>query len=256
MISSQKHEQLQLELSRWYQTVAGQYLQHQENQLLINGLEGVFGYHLLSMGPLEYREALSASSISHRMVINTTHHGDRKAQLIGSQYDLPLQKDSLDVVILPHLLEFSSHPHQILREVERVIVPNGRMIILGFNPLSCYGFCRAMFGFLGRMPWKGHYYHPIRLRDWIQLLGFRITRISYAGFVPPLPSEALMTKLAFMERASSSFIAPLGSIYMIVARKETVTPNVIKQPWMRKRPALEKGVAEPTTRIRARQDRQ
>jgi SAM-dependent methyltransferase len=248
MISSTNHEQPQQELARWYQTVAGQQLLRQENTMLIKGLEGIFGYHLLTLGPLDYKEAMSASAISHRLVINDVNIEDSIIHLLGSQYDLPLQKDSVDVVIMPHLLEYSPHPHQILREAERIIVPNGHMIILGFNPVSCYGFCRAVFGFMKRMPWKGHYYHPVRLRDWIQLLGFRITRISFAGFTPPLPYQAVLNKLAFLERASSSFIAPLGSIYMIVARNDAVTPTVIKTPWKRKRPALDKGM-EPTTRM-------
>ena len=253
MNSSPNHEQPQQELANWYRSVAGQQLLNEENRILIKGIESLFGYHMLMMGPLDYQQALSASPINHRVVINDLAIEESAIQLLGSQYDLPLQRDSIDVAILPHLLEYSTHPHQILREVERVMVPDGHLIILGFNPVSCYGFCRAVFGFLNRMPWKGHYYHPVRIRDWMQLLGFRICRIEYAGFVPPVPNETLLGKLAFMERASSSFIAPLGSIYMIVARNQAVSTNIIKTPWKRKRPAIDKGVAEPTTRINTRQ---
>ena len=253
MTSSPNQQQPQQELAHWYRSVAGRQLLQQENHILIKGLEGLFGYHLLVMGPLDFHEGISASSINHRVVINDTSAQAGTVHLLGSQYELPLQKDSVDVVILPHLLEFSTHPHQILREVERVMVPDGHIIILGFNPISCYGFCRAILGFMDRMPWKGHYYHPVRIRDWMQLLGFRINRIEYAGFVPPVPNETVLRKLAFLERAASSFIAPLGSIYMIVARNRVIPTNVIKTPWKRKRPALDKGVIEPTTRTSTRQ---
>ena len=249
---SGEQPQAQQQLAIWYRTITGRQLLERENTLLINGLEGLFGYHLLTLGPLDYADAMNSSSITHQMVINDDCIEGRDIHLLGSQYELPLQTDSVDVVILPHLLEYSTEPHQILREVERITVPNGSVIILGFNPLSCYGFCRAIFGFMKRMPWKGHYYHPIRLRDWLHLLGFRITRISYAGFVPPIPNEGMLRRLKFMERAASTFIAPLGSIYMIVARNEAVTPNVVTKPWKNKRPSLENGVIEPTTRIRAR----
>ena len=255
-LMSAKQLQPQQQLATWYRTIAGKQLLDQENYLLTKGLEGLFGYHLLTLGPLDYAEAMGASSISHQIVINDDPVEGRAIDLLGSQYELPLQSDSIDAVILPHLLEYSAEPHQILREVERVTVPNGHVIILGFNPLSCYGLCRAALGFMNRMPWKGHYYHPVRLRDWLHLLGFRITRIRYAGFVPPIPSERMLARLAFMERATSSFIAPLGSIYMIVARNEVVTPNVVKKPWKNKRPSLENGAIEPTTRIRAGLDEQ
>jgi SAM-dependent methyltransferase len=245
-------EQPQKRLAHWFQTVVGQQLIEHENNLLINGLDGIFGYHLAVLGALDYERGLATSPISHKVVMNDEQHPEGMLHLLGSQYNLPLRNDSVDVVVLPHLLEYSERPHLLLREVERVIMPDGYIVILGFNPVSCYGICRALLGFRQKMPWQGHYYHPIRLRDWIRLLGFEIVKIQYAGFVPPIPHEPTQQRLAFMEKAADSFVAPLGSVYMIVARNQTVTPNVVRAPWKGKRATIDNGVVEPSTRMRAK----
>jgi len=245
-------EQPQKRLASWYQTVAGKNLLRQENALLNSGIDSLFGYHLIMLGALDYQQGMAASPITHKVVMNDEPLLNGALHLLGSQYDLPLQNDSVDVVVLPHLLEYSLRPHHILREVERVIMPVGYMIILGFNPVSFYGVCRALLGFKQRMPWQGHYYHPVRLRDWIQLLGFRIVEIKYSGFIPPIPHAASQQRLAFMEKAADSLIAPFGSVYMIVARNQIVTPNVIRPSWKNNRAKLDNGVVEPTTRMRNR----
>lgn len=247
-------EQPQKRLADWYKTVAGRSLLRQENTLINRGIEGLFGYHLLMLGALDYEQGMAGSPISHRVVLNDELLDQGALHLLGSQYALPLQNDSVDVVLLPHLLEYSRYPHHVLREVERVTRPDGYIVILGFNPLSCYGICRALLGFTRRMPWQGHYYHPVRLRDWIKLLGFRITTIQYCGFIPPISHEATQRRLGFLEKAADSFIAPLGSVYMIVARNQTVTPSVVRPAWKKKRAQLDNGVIEPTTRMRTGTD--
>ena len=245
-------EQPQRRLSRWFKTVAGEQLLEHENDLLAQGLQNLFGYHLATLGALDYARGLAASPITHQVILDADSQPESAVQVLASQYDLPLQTDSVDVIIMPHLLETSEFPHHILREAERVIMPDGHIVILGFNPISCYGLCRAVLGLLDQMPWQGHYYHPVRLRDWLQLLGFRIKAIEYCGFVPPIQHAATQQRLSFMEQATDSFVAPLGSVYMIVARNQTVTPNVMKTTWKSQRAPINKGVVEPTTRIRAK----
>ena len=149
-------EQPQKRLADWYQTVAGQNLLHQENTLITRGIEGLFGYHLLMLGALDYEQGMDGSPISHKIVMNDEQLQHGALHLRGSQYALPLQTDSVDVVVMPHLLEYSQQPHHVLREVERITRPDGYIVILGFNPVSCYGICRALLGFKHRMPWQGH----------------------------------------------------------------------------------------------------
>jgi SAM-dependent methyltransferase len=241
--------QPQKRLAQWYQSTAGQNLLGLENTMLNKGIESLFGYHLLMLGALDYAQGIAGSPIAHKVLMNDECLQAGAVDLLGSQHDLPFRKDSIDVVVMPHLLEFSQHPHHILREVERIVMPDGYLVILGFNPVSCYGLCRVLLGFQKHMPWQGHYYHPVRLRDWIHLLGFKIVEISYCGFTPPIPHGTTQQRLAFMEKAADSFLSPLGSVYMIVAQNQTITPSVIRPAWKRQRAKpIENGVAEPTAR--------
>jgi ubiquinone/menaquinone biosynthesis C-methylase UbiE len=92
---------------------------------------------------------------------------------------LPFAAHSIDLVVMPHVLEFRADPHQILREVERVLIPEGEVLITGFNPISIWGLRRALPNCPGHFPWNGHYLSVRRLKDWLQLLGFEVERGSF-----------------------------------------------------------------------------
>ena len=64
---------------------------------------------------------------------------ERQVVVVHDFTELPFATQSLDLVVMPHVLEFSAEPHQVLREVERVLIPEGQVIICGFNPISMWG---------------------------------------------------------------------------------------------------------------------
>lgn len=234
---------------QWRNTVAGAHVNKLENQVLAEGLNNLFGYHLVSLGPIDFEEAMKASPIAHKIKINQQCGETNQPALLTSMEDWSLRNDSVDVLVLPHILEYSQNPHAILREAERVVLPNGHIVILGFNPVSCFGLCRVIMGLTEKMPWQGHYYHPVRIRDWLKLLGFELVKTQYAVFAPPIQHEKTLRALSFMESAGNNFLAPLGGVYMMVARKLTVTPNVIKPQWNSKASLIQNGVAEPSGRV-------
>jgi len=236
-------------LSDWYETVAGRRTKESENQLLTRVLRHLFGYHLVVLGSQLPDESLSESPVAHRVYIAEHRRQGDRLDLQGCMHLLPLQNDSVDVLVLPHILEFSKQPHAILREVERVLRPDGHVVIFGFNPVSCFGVCRVLFGFTGKMPWKGHYYHPWRMRDWTKLLGFELVRIDYAVFAPPIQHNKILSLLSPMESLRKSWLLPLGGVYMMVAKKLAVRPNVIRPQWKAGTGLIKKGVAEPSGRI-------
>ncbi len=240
-------------LSEWFQTTAGADLLEKENALLRQILPELFGYHLVWIGEIDYRSGVSSSSIGHHVHLQMPDTCvARKCDVMGYHANLPIQRDSVDVLILPHLLEYGSHPHTILREAERVLHPNGHIVILGFNPVSCYGFCRTLLGFRGDMPWRGYFYHPLRIRDWLQLLGFSIKSVSYTAFLPPIQHRRIATRyIKFFEKAGQGFLAPLSGVYMTVARNLVITSNAVKLGRKKRKTVLD-GVIEPTTRIGSR----
>ena len=136
----------------------------------------LFGYHCLQVGDLAGVDLLSASRILGRTVVDidggATHNS--YPLVTGAATSLPIDSHAVDVVILPHVLEFESRPHEALRESSRVLVPEGSLVVLGFNPLSIIGLRRVFKHRAEVAPWCGTYFGAGRLRDWLTLLGFDI----------------------------------------------------------------------------------
>ncbi|MBK6906226.1 MAG: methyltransferase domain-containing protein [Rhodocyclaceae bacterium] len=54
-----------------------------------------------------------------------------RVDVFSDVHHLPFASNSIDLVVVPHTLEFDSNPHQVLREVERVLVPEGQVLVSG-----------------------------------------------------------------------------------------------------------------------------
>jgi SAM-dependent methyltransferase len=144
----------------------------------------------------------------------------------GQAWALPIQTDSIDVVVLPHTLDFALYPHEVLREVERVLIPEGHVVITGFNPLSIWQIWRWLLRWRNQPPWCGHFYTTMRLRDWLKLLGFDVTHKQHFFHRPPLKNRSFMQRLSFLEKMGRVLWPVTGAGYVLVARKrvETLTP--------------------------------
>jgi len=132
--------------------------------------------------------------------------------------------------VLPHMLEFAEHPHLLLREVERVLMPEGNLIISGFNPRSLWGLHRA----LGRKqgyPWCGHFIALHRLKDWLALLGFEVVGGRFAVYAPPFHQPGLLERSAFMEAVGDRWWAVSGGVYFLHAVKRVPGMRLIMPQW-------------------------
>jgi hypothetical protein len=149
---------------------------------------------------------------------------------------------------LLHTLEFSEDPHQVLREADRVLVPEGHIIILGFNPYSFWGLRRLLARKRAQMPWSGRFIGAGRLRDWLNLLGFEMVHQQKLFYRPPVASERISNRLAFMESGCERWCRLIGGVYMYVARKKISTLTPIKPRWRPKRSVVTAGLADGSTR--------
>ena len=144
--------------------------------------------------------------------------------------DLPIASNSADLVVLPHVLEFSDNPHQILREVARVLLPEAQVAIACFNPWSLWGFRRA-FGSKAHYPWHGRFIHLPRLKDWCALLGLEITAGRMGCYVPPCSTEKWLGRFSFMEVAGDRWWPVAGSVYFLQAVKRVRGLRLIMPKW-------------------------
>jgi SAM-dependent methyltransferase len=161
---------------------------------------------------------------------------------------LPIATDSVDVVFLPHVLDFVADPHQLLRETERILIPEGRLLVFGLNPWGLWGLWKLLRQRSGKLPWCGQFVSQRRLNDWLSLLGFEVEVNEPVMFRPPLHNETVMNNLEFLERLGRRLWPALSNGYVVqaVRRVSNLTPV---EPGWKKRPAVFAGGAiEPSAR--------
>ncbi|MDK1023675.1 MAG: methyltransferase domain-containing protein [Gammaproteobacteria bacterium] len=232
-------------ISDWFSSRLGKQIIETETAILDPLLSSVFGYHLLQIGITE-RELFGASPVGHkfRMGVSSAQY----APVIGRVNELPFEKDSLDVVVLHHLLDFYESPHPILREVARVVIPSGYLVIVGFNPWSIWGLWKMIPFIRKNPPWNGATILPGRLMDWLTLLDFKIDRAIYGFYRLPLPVKSRFRLPDYSQGLSRKLNWPFGAIYVIVARKQVSTLTPIQPRW-RKHSLREVTAAQPLNKI-------
>lgn len=238
------------QLERWLSTTPGRELLAQEQRILEQLLSECFGYYLLQVGCVgQSIEPLKMSRIKTQIVL-LDKAGDTidtvPGSVVGDPLHLPIASDSVDAVLLSHTLDFTRDPHQLLREVERVLIPEGHVIIAGFNPWSLWGLWQLFRLRSKQVPWCGHYISSWRIHDWLSLLGFEIKDEQALMFRPPLRHESFMQRLDFLERVGGRFWSPLSGAYMILAVKRVSRLTPIKPAWKLRPKSLRGGVVEPT----------
>ena len=236
-------------LRAWYHKLPGVWLAEKEISVLDEVLPDLFGYNLLQVGVSYPDDCLARSKIPNQMVMDVDeppcldHLRDslvnRKiVYLRGIPEQLPFDSDSLDVALLSHTLEFTHEPHQVLREVDRTLIPEGHVVILGFNPWGWWMWWRLTLGWRGAPPWCGRFIPLTRLKDWLQLLGFDIVDQQGYFYRPPLSSKRVMQKLHFMERIGHRFWPFFSGAYLVVAKKRVATLTPIRPRWRPRRSRL------------------
>jgi len=233
------------QLREWCQQPLGQQLVDVEQALLREVLSDVFGYHLIVLDPSCQPDSLGASRIMHRVIQSCTGEGlPQPPGLLGCAESLPLRSDSVDAFVLPHVLELAGDAHQVLREIDRCLVAEGHLIVLGFNPYGWWGLRRLMPGWRGSVPWTLRFVSLPRLKDWLSLLGFDTVQARYLFPHPPWAYGSGQAKGRLLKRLHRDRWPLLAASYMLVARKRVATLTPVKPRWRPRRAVLAGGVAE------------
>ena len=224
--------------TQWLQTPPGRYLLAWEQHHLDGAVADLFGFHALQLGMPEL-DSLRANRMPHRWL--AAEHVDdpaadaaaalpRSAVSLHCDFDaLPFDSHSLDLVVLPHALELARDPHLALREVERVLVPEGRVVIVGFNPASLWGLRQAAGHWRRRLrfgrdetpylPRAGEFLRYRRLRDWLRLLSFEVEDGRFGCYRAPVRSEKWLARCEWMEHSGERWWPVFGAVYFVVAVK-------------------------------------
>ena len=241
-----------LALSAWFNGSLGKYVLDTEKLRISRILPDLFGYHILQIGCPAGTYMLESSRINHKIISMQVIEGktDSKADFLCNNSALPVMSESMDVVLLPHILEFEVNPHQILRESERVLIGEGHLVIIGFNPVSLWGLWRLFLAWRDQPPWNGKYISLTRLKDWLTLLDFEIMKTEKFFFRPPLNNTRLMQRLNFMEQLGQYCWSLFGGVYLLVAKKRVISMTPIRLQWQSRRQLISSGLVEPSARMK------
>ena len=252
-----KHKELQLrtslqsDLDEWFCESPGSFLHDQEKRVVESLLPSIFGYFALQIGQFNRRgEQLDGWRVKHRFILDLSPaENGRISRIKADPLQLPVATDSVDAILLPHTLDFSPDPHQLLREAERVLIPDGRLLVVGFNPLSLWGLRRMLARKRKRtIPWCGRFLSGKRLQDWLSLLGFDVELCETLMFRPPIRNQLLMQRLEFVESMGARWCPLLGGSYVIQAVKRESTLTPIRPRWKSAANMLAGEAVRPTTR--------
>lgn len=233
------------ELREWCNQPLGRQLAAAEQDLLCEVLSDVFGYHLVVLDPCCQPDSMGASRIMHRVVQSRSGYGlEQSPGLVGLTEALPLLSDSIDAFVLPHVLELAQDPHQVLREIDRCLVAEGHLVLLGFNPYGWWGLRKFLLGWRGKVPWSLRFVSMPRLKDWLSLLGFDTIQARYLFPHPPWHYGKESSKGTLLFRLHRDRWPLLAASYLLVARKRVATLTPIKPRWRPQRSVLAGGVAE------------
>lgn len=228
-----------VDLPSWFDSDPGRYV-HQWEQARVDALlADVFGYRAVQYGlpPFNY---LSANRMTFKAYAGPARLSEAQsacwsASTVCLPEQLPFDTDSLDLLVLPHTLETAEDQHMVLREAQRVLMPEGRLVIAGFNPWSLWG-ARM------RLPWLKPWLppgcqndlSPAKLKDWLKLLSFEIDRGHFGCYAPPFRRQQWIDRCQFMESAGDRWWPIFGATYMVSAVKRVAGMRLITPVWKRK----------------------
>lgn len=211
----------------------------------------LFGYYFILLGEPQFIVGLKNNPILNKLWLNPHVEKTQGLSSVACRQDkLAIISDDIELVYLAHALEFLQNPHETLREVYRILKPEGHVVISGFNPWSAWGLYKNSIHHFKKLPWEGRFISLLRLKDWLALLGFDVVETRYSFFRPPLSNENWLQKLSWLEKIGKWCCPFWSGCYIVLAKKRVMTLTPIKPAWKIRKEAVAQGLVEPVTRNR------
>ncbi len=207
-----------------------------QRSFLQQGLRQAVGPCVLQLGDMLDTTLVDELDLPRVIRLHSELSEDRPIELVADPAFLPFDVDTFSTVLLPHVIEMNELPHQVLREAHRVLMPEGHLVLTGFNPASFIGLQRWINK---RAVPPGRYYSTRRVIDWLQLLGFEVTASAIFHYAPISRRARLQRGFAFLESIGNRWLPMTGGAYMICAKKRVAGSTLIGKPArVRKKPKL------------------
>ena len=232
-------------MQKWYQQASSSWVLKLESEEISRIIKNIKGVYLVQMGGSLDVTYSKKSPIFTHIRLMSQFVNDSILSVQTSWRELPLLSNSVDIIVLVHLLEFIDYPVKLLQEIFHALKPNGQLVILGFNPWSLWGFKKT---FSRGIPWNGKFWSRAQVKKW--LTNFNYSILYSKTFCYGLPSQKKLGRKmrVFIETAGQLAFPASGGIYLLVAKKKVyahIQPEIL---WAKRR-FLMRGVIKPTTRI-------
>jgi len=237
-----------LELRDWFDRPLGRSLQACEAERVRGILSSLYATNVVQLGRIGNRDLFESCVAPRRILLDINEvWGD--CSVLARSEALPVENNSIHMALLPHTLDFSAEPHQVLREVERVLMPESHVVILGFNPFSFWGLKRNLVRQSKmKAPWNGQFISLRRIKDWLKLLQFEVTHGSMMYYRPPLQNQTALDRFHLLDKMGDRWWPMMGAVYVLVAKKRVEGMTPIRPRWKLRVVPNGNGVSEPVTR--------
>lgn len=235
-------------MNRWFDDSPGRFILEAEQLALDKVLSSIYGYHLVQIGGIPKYRYNSCIIRDRVLVISQT-----KAEcsfdgsvVRSSLHELPFQEESVDLMVVPHVLEFIKTPLKMLNEINNILIPGGKVIIFAFNPTSFFGITK-MFKLKNKhFPWQGKFHSASRIKNWLQNIGLNPIDHKSFCFVPPFQNVKWFNKFKFFETFGQLVWPFWGDAYMLIAKKEAIPVTPLRVKVYKKKIPVSSGYPEPS----------
>jgi len=213
---------------QWQQLSQGELAREELEKALEPIIERIFGYYLVKIGSLSSQISLAACPI--KLQYSCAPHENKQNDLCAKSDCLPFQNNSVDAFVLLGELDFAQDPHKIIREIDRAITADGRLVIAGFNPFSIAGIIKYLPINRKNILHQGRFFTAGRIKDWLQLLNFEIVQQENLVYSALFMSKQLNSQSA-VQRFCKRYLPWFSSMYIIEARKREIPLSPVKPVW-------------------------
>ena len=139
---------------------------------------------------------------------------------------LPIADKSVDFALIVHALEFTPSPHEMIREVWRVLADGGRLILIVPNRTSLWTQTeKTPFG-------QGHTYSLSQLNTFLRENTFTPLHAEHALYIPPSQSRVSLSTASVWEKIGHKWFRNFSGILIVEATKQIYAgAKVEKEAW-------------------------
>lgn len=195
--------------------------------LELNHLNGfLYGQTLLQLGSCGKNSWLQALHFGHKWIISS--YLNPFTTFIGSYNQLPIDKESIDCIIAPLVLEHFELAKSPIDEIDRVLKPMGYVVFFGINPLSLWGLSLRLQGLSCFGPLKAKAKSIFSIQRAMIRRGYVQSYLSSFYYIPPVSSQKWLSKLEILNELGKMISpCPSGFYCLIMQKQQEINPNLL-----------------------------